>query len=153
MAWSGSSPAGTGVSVTITVDSRQFSRDAALKAAYWFTKELYIEFLPSPSEHCFDVILRSKSEVPTLEDPSPRSLDELASEFRNALIDAQLRVQVQRETSAIRELLLAKAFAESGVLENKPPGSFDDPVSAVANTASDLVVIRGSARIEPEDLK
>ena len=137
---------GSEASLTLTLDSRQFSREAALKAAYWFTKDLYIDFPPSEAGHLFAVVLRAKCPSPTLDNPAPRTLNDLASEFRNALIDSELRIQVQRETSAVRELLLAKAFAEAGVLESSPPGSFSDPVLAGGETprASDLVVIGGS---------
>jgi His-Xaa-Ser system protein HxsD len=141
-----SSTSDSEASLTLTLDSRQFSREAALKAAYWFTKDLYIDFPPSETEHLFGVILRAKCPTPTLDNPAPKTLNELASEFRNALIDSELRIQVQRETSAVRELLLAKAFAEAGVLESSAPGSFDDPVLAVAEatTSSDLVVLGNS---------
>ena len=115
-------------SITLTFECSQFSREAALKTAYWFTRELYIDFPPALTGTSFDIILRPKLSSPTLEAPRPPSLDELASEFRNAMVDAQLRIQVQQETSGIRELLLAKAFAEAGVLESSPPGSFADPV-------------------------
>ena len=103
-------------------------------------------FRPPTIEHLFEVVLRPKCPSPTLDNPAPKTLDELASEFRNALIDSELRIQVQRETSGVRELLLAKAFAEAGVLESSPPGSFNDPVLAVGETTktSDLVVIGGS---------
>jgi His-Xaa-Ser system protein HxsD len=133
-------------SLTLTLDSRQFSREAALKAAYWFTKDLYVDFPPSEREHLFEVVLRAKYPTPTLDNPAPKALDELAAEFRNALIDSELRVQVQRETSGVRELLLAKAFAEAGVLESSPPGFFSDPVLVVGErtSASELVVIGGS---------
>ena len=138
---------GSEASLTLTLDSRQFSREAALKAAYWLTKDLYIDFPPSATEHLFEVTLRAKFPTPSLENPAPKSLDDLAREFRNSLIDSELRIQVQRETSGVRELLLAKAFAEAGILESGPPGSFSDLVLSVGATArsSDLVVIGGSA--------
>jgi len=134
---------GSEASFTLTLDPRQFSREAALKAAYWFTKDLHIEFPPSETGHLFEVVLRAKCPTPTLDNPAPRKLSELVSDFRNALIDSELRIQVQRETSGVRELLLAKAFAEAGVLESYPPGSFNDPVLDVGENrkTSDLVVI------------
>jgi His-Xaa-Ser system protein HxsD len=146
---------GSEASFTLTLDPRQFSREAALKAAYWFTKDLHIEFPPSETEHLFEVVLRAKCPTPTLDNPAPKKLNELVSEFRNALIDSELRIQVQRETSGIRELLLAKAFAEAGVMESSPPGAFSDPVLAVgeANLASDLVVIGGSIEDKRDSLK
>lgn len=140
---------GSEASLTLTLDSRQFSREAALKVAYWFTRDLYIDFPPSTTEHLFEVVLRAKCPTPTLDNPAPKTLDELVSDFRNALIDSELRIQVQRETSGVRELLLAKAFAEAGVLEGSPSGCFSDPVLAAGEEAtrtSDLVVIDESIK-------
>jgi His-Xaa-Ser system protein HxsD len=112
--------------VSLTIDSRQISRDAALRAAYWFTQHLNVEFPASNAEHTFEVVLRPKA--PTLDNPVTRPLRDLVDEFQNSLIDFELRVRVQNETAAIRELILAKAFAEAGVLEDPPVGSFNDPV-------------------------
>ena len=134
---------GSGVGFkTLVLETRQFSRDAALRTAYWFSKDLYVEFPPSADESTFTVILRAKNLVPTLDDPKPRSLATLVAEFQNSLVDSELRVRVQKETSAVRELLLAKAFAEAGVLEEGPPGSFHDPVLAAEKaTTPNLVTI------------
>ena len=124
--------------VTLTIDSRQISREAVLKSAYWFSKSLYIELPPASTEtDSFQVVLTQKP--PTIEAPAVRPLEELIAEFQNSLIDSELRVRVQNETSAIRELILAKAFAEAGVLEDQPLGSFDDPVfSSQHNKNSNL---------------
>jgi His-Xaa-Ser system protein HxsD len=46
----------------------------------------------------------------------------VAGEFANALLDQQLRLDVERETRTLRELIVAKAFAESGVFEDRPVG-------------------------------
>lgn len=40
--------------------------------------------------------------------------------------DFALREQVAAKTSDVRDLLLAKAFSESGVLEDQPHGVFGD---------------------------
>jgi hypothetical protein len=50
-------------------------------------------------------------------------------EIFDAFVDSQLRVEIQAETAGVRELIIAKAFAESGVLEDPPPGTFADPVT------------------------
>jgi His-Xaa-Ser system protein HxsD len=134
--------AGKPGSTTLVLDSCQFSRDAALRAAYWSSKDLDIEFPPSESQSVYTVVLKLKAALPMLDDSKPKSLAELVSEFQNALIDSELRVRVQRETSSVRELLLAKAFAEAGVLEDNPPGSFYDPVQSVQqNIKSNLITI------------
>jgi His-Xaa-Ser system protein HxsD len=129
-------------SITLVLEACQFSRDAVLRAAYWFSRDLYIEFPASEADSTFTVILRPKTTAPSLDDPDPKSLADLASEFQNALVDSELRVRVQRETLAVRELLIAKAFAEAGVLEDNPPGSFCDPVlSAQENSGPKFITI------------
>ena len=134
--------AGEPGSTTLVLEACQFSRDAVLRAAYWFSRDLDFEFPPSESESKYTVVLKLKTALPMLDDPKPKSLAELVSEFQNALIDSELRVRVQRETSSVRELLLAKAFAEAGVLGDNPPGSFYDPVqSAQQNIQSNLITI------------
>jgi hypothetical protein len=43
-------------------------------------------------------------------------------------MDFALREKIEAKTSSIRDLLLAKAFSESGVLEDQPVGVFGDAV-------------------------
>jgi hypothetical protein len=43
-------------------------------------------------------------------------------------LDFALRERVEAKTSGIRDLLLAKAFSESGVLEDEPEGVFGDTI-------------------------
>ena len=133
--------------VVVTIDLSQFSRAAALRAAYWFTKDLFIEFPPSESSQTLEIVLCAKPVAPSLDNPRPKTLDELTREFRNALVDAELRVRIQEETSGVRELLLAKAFAEAGVLEDSPPGEFSDPVmkDEGSETREKLVKLRTKA--------
>jgi His-Xaa-Ser system protein HxsD len=129
-------------SITLVLEINQFSRDAALRTAYWFSRDLHIEFPPSETESTYSVTLKAKTNLPMLDDPKPKSLQELVSEFQNSLVDFELRVRVQKETASVRELLLAKAFAEAGVLEDNPPGSFDDPVlTAEKSTKPHLITI------------
>jgi His-Xaa-Ser system protein HxsD len=52
----------------------------------------------------------------------------IIGDFENALLDAQLRVEISRETSQIRELIVAKAFAEGDLLDDAPVGDWRDPV-------------------------
>jgi hypothetical protein len=47
-------------------------------------------------------------------------------EFENALLDHQLRFEIARETATLRELIVAKAFAEGDVLEDPPVGDDRD---------------------------
>jgi hypothetical protein len=62
-------------------------------------------------------------------------MEEIVGEFCNRLLDLELQQQVQEETRAVRELILAKAFSESGTLEDRPPGEYADPVAHSPNCA------------------
>ena len=116
--------------VCLKIDTRVFSQEAVLRALYWFGKELYSEVTISEDSAHLVVRLRPKQRVPTLENPKPPNMETLVGELQNAIVDSELRVQMQKETSGVRELILAKAFSEAGVLEDPPPATFDDPVLA-----------------------
>jgi His-Xaa-Ser system protein HxsD len=114
-------------SATIRLDPRVYSREAVLRACYWYTNVAYIH-VPESADDRLTVHITLKQRVATLEHPKPSSIDEIVGEFCNSLLDFELRRQVEAETAGVRQLILAKAFSESGVLEDEPPGSIDDPV-------------------------
>jgi len=114
-------------SATVYLDPRIFSREAVLKASYWASGAAYVR-IPESHDGRFVVEVELKQKVPTLSDPKPISIQEFLKEFCNSLMDFELRRQIEAETSKVRELILAKAFSESGVLEDEPPGTFVDPV-------------------------
>lgn len=102
-----------------------YSRDAILRTAYWFTDRCYL-FITRPGPDLFRVQFKTKG----LKTPNtvPEPLEDIAGEFLNSLLDHQLRQDIEAQTGQIRELLVAKAFAEAGVLEDTPPGEVADPV-------------------------
>lgn len=111
----------------LAVDEFVYSRDAVLRTSYWFTDRCYL-FISRPHQGRFLVSLRLKESRPTLERPSPDVLEAVAGEFQNALLDHQLRIDIEQQTRAVRELLITKAFSEAGVLDDPPPGDPRDPV-------------------------
>lgn len=94
--------------VSLAFDTRQVSRAAVLKAAYWLSRECDTEFPPSADELTVLVKLHTK--------PGASPTD-IASHFRAAATDFELRIQIERETAGVRELILAKALSVAGVLE------------------------------------
>ena len=114
-------------SVTIYLDPRIFTREAILRACYWATGVAYVR-VPESSDNRIVVHIELKQLVPTLANPKPLAIQDFVKEFCNSLLDFELRRQVEMETSKVRELILAKAFSESGVLEEEPPGTIADPV-------------------------
>jgi His-Xaa-Ser system protein HxsD len=120
-------------SVKLVIDNKLFSREAVIKAGYWATKDAFITFEHDTATEAIIVMLRAKvSDLPTLDNPKPITSSQLADQFENSLIDFQLREQIGKETSGVRELILTKAFAESGVFDDAPIGSPFDPVSEPA---------------------
>jgi len=108
---------------TLLVDQGVYSREALLRTCYWFTDRCYV-FITRPDSGHYAVNLTQKSGAPVLET--------VAGEFANALLDWQVRLDIQRETAALRELIVAKAFAEGNLLEDSPVGDDRDPVEVVA---------------------
>lgn len=115
-------------SANVRLDRRIYSREALLRACYWCTNAAYVHFPESPDDR-FVVHIKLKCGAPTFENPRPTSIQEFVGEFCNALLDFELRRQVEAETAGIRQLILAKAFSEAGVLEDEPSGNVDDPVA------------------------
>jgi His-Xaa-Ser system protein HxsD len=114
-------------SAVVRLDPRIYSREAILRTCYWYSNAAYIQAPESPHGSIV-LTIQLKSRAPTLERPKPISIEEFVAEFCNSLLDFELRRQVEFETGAIRQLILAKAFSESGILEDNPPGNIDDPV-------------------------
>jgi His-Xaa-Ser system protein HxsD len=114
-------------SATIRLDPRIYSKEAILKACYWSSNIAYIHIPEAPDERLV-VRIELKQKVPSLENPKALTIGEFVPEFCNSLLDFELRRQVEAETASIRQLILAKAFSESGVLEDEPVGTVVDPV-------------------------
>jgi His-Xaa-Ser system protein HxsD len=105
------------VDVNLTI----ISIEALLKTCHWFSRDFVCE-IRNRSEYIADVILTPRS---------PASASDLAlakDAFTTSAMDFALREKIEAKTSGIRDLLLAKAFSESGVLEDQPEGVFGDTV-------------------------
>jgi len=130
----------TGRAIAIlSIDRKIYSKSAILKVCYWFSEDLY--FQVTEEENHFSMTVRLREATPTLDRPSVKKLDEWLPDILNALVDAQLREEIQVETAGIRELIIAKAFAESGILEGLPPGTFEDPVETTQPESTRLLKI------------
>jgi His-Xaa-Ser system protein HxsD len=124
---------------TVSIDKKVVSKSAVLRAGYWFSRDLWFQL--REEEDSFVMTVGLLVLAPTLDYPKVRKIEEWLPEIFNVLMDSQLRMEVQAETASIRELIIAKAFAESGVLEDSPPGTFEDPVGLVKTKSKNLVKI------------
>lgn len=129
----------TPAAAILRIDKRVYSKAAVLRACYWFSKDLTFQLSEEDDRIVVSATLRVST--PTLDHPRVKPIDEWLSDFFDTLLDSQLRVEIQAETSAVRELIIAKAFSESGILEDAPPGTFEDPLGGVAPKSSRLVQI------------
>jgi His-Xaa-Ser system protein HxsD len=130
-------------SATVYLDPRIYTREAILRASYWFTDVAHIHAPESPNNR-LAIHISLKQPKPTLGNPDPPTIKEVVSAFCNSIIDFELRRQVEDETASVRQLILAKAFSESGVLEDEPPGAIADPVET--RTPSSLIQIMSSSK-------
>lgn len=112
----------------LSIDKQVYSKSAALRVCYWFSRDLWFDL--SEQDDCLLMRVGVIVTSPTLSHPEVKQIEAWLPEILNALTDSQLRVVIQAETASIRELIIAKAFAESGVLEDSPPGTFADPVES-----------------------
>jgi His-Xaa-Ser system protein HxsD len=85
-------------------------------------------FVSRPQKGTLLVSLRVKDSLPTLDNPRPVQIETITGEFQNSLLDQQLRMDIEEQTRGIRELIVAKAFSEAGVMEDPVPGDAADPV-------------------------
>lgn len=97
------------------------SIEALLRASYWFSRDCTCEITKKSDEEA-EVSLTPKTPQ------SSERLEEIREAFLASAMDFALRERVDAKTSAVRDLLLAKAFSESGVLEDPPEGVFGDVI-------------------------
>lgn len=109
-------PAGAAVrfedgALRLTLSTEIYSIAALLRSCYWLTDRCYVHLFPAGNGHV-EVTLLSKngegSETSTI-----------SWEFLNGLVDNQLRVSIQQETAAVREMIVAQAFSDVDVMDDR----------------------------------
>ena len=107
----------------LDLDPRIYSREAVLKASYWFTKIAYIR-IPESADSTLAIQIELKQIAPSLANPNPTSIQQFTKEFCNSLLDFELRRQVKAETAAVRQLIVAKAFSELRSVRRRASGHY-----------------------------
>lgn len=107
--------------VSIAFDLAFVSAEALLNTCHWFSRDFTCD-LRKKGDAAAEVVL-SPRDPAALFDP-----DATKGAFMTSAIDFALREKIEAKTSGIRDLLLAKAFSESGVLEDSPEGVFGDAI-------------------------
>lgn len=107
-------------SISFRVSSSHVSTEALLKTCYWFSGAFVCDISDDGNGQSL-VSLRPKAD-------SQESPQEIRERFTTQAMDFAVRERVASKTADVRDLLLAKAFSESGVLEEPPQGVFGDPI-------------------------
>lgn len=110
----------TEASVVLKVDHRVMPTEAMMKVLYWLSRDFICNVVTS-SEVESTVRL-------TPRDPADWASCEIEDLFKTKCLDFALRERISAQTSEVRDVLLAKAFAESGVLEDQPSGTIGDSI-------------------------
>lgn len=98
-------------STVVNFDSRVVRLEAIKKAAYRFGDRLSIGI--ELIEPC---LVRATLEPRVVTDDD--RTDHLVGEFRNEVLDQELREVVAKETEAVRNLILVQAFSKTALLDN-----------------------------------
>lgn len=86
----------------ITVSTSVYSLDAIHAATYQFTGSYHVLITPS-ADNAVTVIFEAKEKA--------KHVNEDLKDFANALIDQQVRVQLDKTNGKIRDLIVAHAFS------------------------------------------
>lgn len=99
------------------VDLEVYGLTALLKVADKFTDRCFVH-LQRRNEQIVEVRFRSKD--------SQSTLDSIAGEFCNEVLDQRLREVVARESEPVRNLIFAHALSRVGLADSEPEAPQDD---------------------------
>jgi His-Xaa-Ser system protein HxsD len=107
-------------SISFCISTSLVSLEALLKTCYWFSGTFVCD-VSNDGINESNVSLKPKSY-------SQEPLQEVRERFTTQAMNFALREHVAIKTADVRGLLLAKAFSESGVLEDPPQGVFGNQI-------------------------
>lgn len=111
----------TDESLCVCVDTAVYSLEALFRVCYAFTDRCYLFLQPEEGSQVIRVRFTRKA--------ADSDMPLLAGEFANELINQRVRSLIASETRAVRELIVAQAFAEADLLDRSLQESdyVDDP--------------------------
>ena len=96
------------LSIQVTFSLHVFSLESVKRAAYKFTDSFYFDFSITNS----DIICKIESKTAVAEDVFATTIQE----FRNEVLDQDLRESISKETSDIRNVILSYVFSKTSLL-------------------------------------
>lgn len=108
--------------ITVFLDSKLYSKDSIFKCLYWYGDKFHTK-ISIAADNKYQITIWPQFEGSlTIEE-----LNFYLLKLQRDLIDFNLRDIVTKETSNVRDLLIAKAFS-NGEFDEKPSGELSDPV-------------------------
>lgn len=98
-------------SVSLKVDTALYSLEALFRVCYSFTDRCYLFLQPESGSSVISV--RFTRKTPDCD------MHALVGDFGNELINQRIRKDIATETRAVRELIVAQAFAEADLLDGQ----------------------------------
>lgn len=96
----------------LPLDLKIYSLEAIKKAAYRFADRTSILVKPE-SDHAVNVVFDFQESV------DDEMIKTIISDFKNELLDQDLRLRIFEETKNVRNLILAHAFSRSSLISPK----------------------------------
>jgi len=97
--------------MVLAIDTRIYSLEAIKKTAYKFAAVTSVILQPRTDE---TIAVRFNFDGAQVK----RDPDRIIADFCNELLDQDLREIIKRETTPVRNLILAHAFSRSSLIEN-----------------------------------
>lgn len=107
--------------IRVRLSSKIFSKDGIIKCLYWYSNDFKINIDLSEDLLFYNISLDPLHKV------SLKKIKEIEVKLNREFIDYNLRDIVKKETTQIRELIIAKAFS-NGEFDEEPKGDLMDPL-------------------------
>lgn len=114
----------------IQYDKEFYSKEALLKAAYHFTDRAYVYLGVEDGSFFVDF---------TAKDGVQFDKEKLENEFKNELLAQVIHQTVSKETTVLRELLVARALSSTMVDEGISSDAVESPMTEDAQDALDTI--------------
>ena len=114
----------------IQYDKEFYSKEALLKAAYHFTDRAYVYLGVEDGSFFVDFTAKGGTQF---------DKEKLENEFKNELLAQVIHQTVSKETTVLRELLVARALSSTMVDEGISSDATESPMTEDAQDALDAI--------------
>lgn len=118
------------ITMRIQYDKEFYSKEALLKAAYHFTDRAYVYLGVEDGSFFVDFTAKGGTQF---------DKEKLENEFKNELLAQVIHQTVSKETTVLRELLVARALSSTMVDEGISSDAAESPMTEDAQDELDVI--------------